>query len=439
MLTDLEPAAPTTRHWSWKKITLGIITLLTLLLLFLLSYDQELQPYDDLKPEPVTVAPEQNGYIYLKERWEKFPPLSKAERDDISQTLQGNKPWDPALLEQVRKGRETARDDLEAASRLPDFVVPPAAVSAMFEETHTWLLHPYSYLRLELEGAVLAGENARALESLSLLRKSTQRHLESRGNLIQFLVGLSVYSASILSASDLLDRVPLDEEQLSKLAGEWSSDPQLIPSWHAAMKWEAAGSRVMIGRVKSNDPAVALKTDFLHRILIKENQTANQIHRNIRHLMEAFSHPWPTLDAAKAAGYTVEETPAGWAGFLDPNAMGNSLAKGSTQILSIIPGIKTKAQFLPRALRVKIALLRWRLKHPGQWPATLTELVPAYLPAVPEDPWNGQPLLWDQASRTIYAVGSDWKPDLPVRKPGKRSSVLTDEHKSPSLLVEPTP
>jgi len=54
------------------------------------------------------------------------------------------------------------------------------------------------------------------------------------------------------------------------------------------------------------------------------------------------------------------------------------------------------------------------LVHPASWPSKFEELVPEFLPAVPLDPWIGDPLLWDAGTQVIYAVGQDWKPDLPT-------------------------
>jgi hypothetical protein len=55
------------------------------------------------------------------------------------------------------------------------------------------------------------------------------------------------------------------------------------------------------------------------------------------------------------------------------------------------------------------AALRWRLDHAGAWPARLEDLVPAYLPAVPEDPWSGAParIAGEGTSFRIWSVGED--------------------------------
>ena len=104
---------------------------------------------------------------------------------------------------------------------------------------------------------------------------------------------------------------------------------------------------------------------------------------------------------------------------------------------STISGFSNKSLFLPRALQVRIAIYRWRLKHPGQWPDKLEELVPEYLPEIPADPWNGKALTWDPTAHVILAVGSDWKPDVPKFRSGR--SWFSDEHQFPGLRCELPP
>lgn len=55
------------------------------------------------------------------------------------------------------------------------------------------------------------------------------------------------------------------------------------------------------------------------------------------------------------------------------------------------------------------AALRWRVEHGGAWPARVEDLVPAYVDAVPEDPWLGAPvrMAGDGVSFRIWSVGED--------------------------------
>ena len=57
-----------------------------------------------------------------------------------------------------------------------------------------------------------------------------------------------------------------------------------------------------------------------------------------------------------------------------------------------------------------VAIERWRLVHPGQLPDTLAELVPAYLAAVPLDPFDGQPVRYKKlpVGYVVYCLGLDF-------------------------------
>lgn len=61
------------------------------------------------------------------------------------------------------------------------------------------------------------------------------------------------------------------------------------------------------------------------------------------------------------------------------------------------------------ALKVAIALERFRLAHEGKIPATLNELIPDYLPEVPRDIFDGQPLRFKNLPRgyVLYSLGAD--------------------------------
>jgi len=61
-----------------------------------------------------------------------------------------------------------------------------------------------------------------------------------------------------------------------------------------------------------------------------------------------------------------------------------------------------------RCVLVAVAAERHRLRH-GAWPATAGELVPAFLPDIPPDPFDGQPLRYKRLPNgiVIYSVGAD--------------------------------
>jgi hypothetical protein len=65
-----------------------------------------------------------------------------------------------------------------------------------------------------------------------------------------------------------------------------------------------------------------------------------------------------------------------------------------------------------RCARVALAAERYRQKH-GNWPQSLADLAPQYVPAVPLDPFDGKPLRYRRTDRgaVVYSVGEDGRGD----------------------------
>ena len=65
----------------------------------------------------------------------------------------------------------------------------------------------------------------------------------------------------------------------------------------------------------------------------------------------------------------------------------------------VVHDAKTRAQVY--LSETALAIERYRLAHHDQLPATLQDLVPAYLPAVPADPFDGKPLRYQMSSERL--------------------------------------
>ena len=65
-------------------------------------------------------------------------------------------------------------------------------------------------------------------------------------------------------------------------------------------------------------------------------------------------------------------------------------------------------QTILRSLATACAVERYRMAH-GRLPATLEDLVPAFLPSVPTDPLTGQPLCYKPSESSSYLIyGTGW-------------------------------
>jgi hypothetical protein len=121
--------------------------------------------------------------------------------------------------------------------------------------------------------------------------------------------------------------------------------------------------------------------------------------RHYTRLIETARLPWPERRAALAA---LAPDPAGVPELARLVLLNEAQTAKSFQT----------AQARGRSAVAAVASERCRLRH-GDWPKSLTDLVPELLPAVPLDPFNGQPLRYRRLADgvAIYSVGADGTDD----------------------------
>ena len=74
---------------------------------------------------------------------------------------------------------------------------------------------------------------------------------------------------------------------------------------------------------------------------------------------------------------------------------------------SVTPSLAAQTEFSCAALAVQLAAEEFR-RDRGEYPASLEELVPGYLPEVPKDPFDdGRPIKYNPETRVLYTVGPD--------------------------------
>jgi len=81
-----------------------------------------------------------------------------------------------------------------------------------------------------------------------------------------------------------------------------------------------------------------------------------------------------------------------------------------------------------RVTETALAIERYRRSNSNSLPDSLSQLVPAYLPAVPADPFDGKPLRFKKRSEgyVVYSVGSDQQDDGGTERDPKKTNVRSD-------------
>jgi hypothetical protein len=119
-------------------------------------------------------------------------------------------------------------------------------------------------------------------------------------------------------------------------------------------------------------------------------------------MLAAASAPWPDrIDAISSAD----------AHGLPPQYFGPGVI--TRQRLEAFVSGGLRPMITNRAIRIAVAVERYRREHGEMLPETLQSLVPAYLPSVPIDPYTGQPMRFvkEQAGYVAYSVGSNRRDD----------------------------
>lgn len=90
-----------------------------------------------------------------------------------------------------------------------------------------------------------------------------------------------------------------------------------------------------------------------------------------------------------------------------PNAGASALRK--LGFGSFVKAIETSdlQEMRTAMLRTLLAIARYRTAYDGRLPATLDALVPEFLPAIPRDPFDGNPIRYDATRGLLWSIGTD--------------------------------
>ncbi len=444
MLPDREAPAPASPLWSCWKIFAWLLGLLVVFLAALLAYNTKLEPYDDLESTPTRVPDVRtNGYLMLKASWENWPAPDLKTRQQWSRVRDGAGPWDDTIADALNPSRHDLSGDLHQALAAPEWVAPlrDGNVSLVAPE-----LFEYAIMLNALEAAarqnLRTGNSAPAITMVQDLRTLSRREIKGSHSANDLRRACNVNMRTSLLTCAVLADGSLTEAQLLQLVSAWEED-QLSP---VELGDSVAGDRLFMttyflraGYEEDFFGSSAMRP--LRKLTTKPNASLNLLHQILRLQKTKGLTTAPSRETsvfAEVERLTFQRE--GVLRFFDANLSGRQIIQ---QFPWFFQGnlLDYSREFLfeTRAVRVAIAIKRWQLKHPGQIPAQLEDLVPEYLNSIPADPWDGSPLRWSAADQIIYAVGPDWTPDVPVIPSSDRNWIVYWDVDPGLRLVMPPP
>jgi hypothetical protein len=279
---------------------------------------------------------------------------------------------------------------------------------------------------------VQIGDYAGATGDVLRIHRLAQRFGEGSDSLMHAMTALIIAGIANTAAVELFDSRALPDQDLARLAQAWRQETP----WPEIFRRSLAGEYQHISKTMevltaedyylSNQAAVHQLNQVTDRIGgwqhykesawarfwsiwlyygLQPNTTRCLILEEIRpaqRVLEGTYATRPSLPSyaffSKMVGVALRRG--------EPNFIGRETASDLGSLLGGVAGSGFRVMAQERLLRSGLALRQYYNEHQAL-PAKLADLVPQYLKAVPEDPFDGQPLRYDPERRILYVVGKE--------------------------------
>ena len=437
-------------------ILAGSLALFLGLMLFAFAADEAPSDASDLRVTFRRPPETQNAYAQLVTLVPTLPPEPKsgtAEERHFTQILDDKVAWDQAVVAAVL-GRYPPglTDSVRSILDAPESEAPELkSYNDIVPEIGRFRSLGF-FLTRQAALAWHAGDHVTAAELNLLALKLGKRISQSQGPLITVLTGTALENVALASIQKHADDGSITPQVLhSYLAriGQYELNPA---AYHTAYKLEhVAFIRAAADLRTSSSVGTGLFGSGKKSLVwLRAVPGAYQPNRTIRWHADFVRASIAGDDPTRPAGMKTPEEQAladylsaPWPGRAQ-NCVGRELLDIATPTIQVFAnGHRSRATL--RLTLVYVALRLYQSEHAGALPGTLDELVPAYLPVVPLDPFDGQPLHYSLALTTIWSVDRDRRTvtdsdgDLPRGMPAARLRFARPPVVLPAFAEEPAP
>lgn len=252
---------------------------------------------------------------------------------------------------------------------------------------------------LSLESHVRAhrGDAAGVVESLVTMHRLGEC-LDSEPILISQLVRVAIHSMAVEQTRRMLSEVNFSDNQLARLQREFSPT-DFATSFQQAM----LGERVFgITTLNMQDIGAATGEPMPPGLTLLRESNLVAYLDHMEKLIAASKLPYAEGQQAFEAVDLQMKDASAW------EQLNQAIARTLTPSVQAAQTASTRGDAANRMIVALIAAKRFQLQH-GDLPQRLEQLAPEFLPQVPFDPFDGQPLKYsvNRGIVRIYSVGKD--------------------------------
>ena len=410
------PSLPRRKRW-WRilrKLTVafGLLLLAGVFWLFVCP-DEPPPDVRDIVIAPLTLPDDQNAYVLAnKAAALAQEKLSGADGDRLKEMAQGEN-WDSALAKQWLDGTDAIWPLWEQVARTPrGQMPPPKGLGDIFPLLPFRRIESLAQIRARDLG--LRGHPDEAVKAVLTILQANRRIEGSRVVLIQYIDAATQTNTALATLRDVAVKSGPSAATLRQILAQLGESRPSKDSFGYAVRSELVllddSMRILMSGVTSDGEKVSIWQRLAVKIprLFQPNKTRRIYVDNIREALKAIDLPGDLLENLRRAALPVVTLGGGYQGagaFWPDNIIGRRLLGiVNPGWVTLLKTVRLREQSRLSATELFLALLLYHREH-GELPATLDALVPTYLPAVPRDYFDGQPIRYSRELRAVWSVG----------------------------------
>ncbi len=279
-------------------------------------------------------------------------------------------------------------------------------------------------LYLDVHQAIAEKNLDQAIQKVSIRLDLARLEAENSLSLIQYLIARAYLNYALTDIVTVAQQPDITAEQLQQLAALFHRLPDQEHILRRTIKGEYQFAKTIM-----NDWGNPSNIPGEYRTLLRFGFLLNTTLRDYAQLMR---------DVLQSIPVSFEDIPplpeaaSCWYSWMIPNSKGRLVFEEIRHAVYIMVHLHVYDKAAQTAAETIVALHRYKQQH-HVLPDSLEALVPDFLPAVPIDPYDEQPMRYHPEQNIIYFVGGNMTDD---GGQGKRSYEVIHHRSEPDIVFD---
>ncbi len=399
----------------WRYTWRGGVGIFCAILVGLLacSFDDELLDTSALRYEPRAIPENENAYLVLEQAARRIEQSDGFDRTDLTQAVQ-SRLYDPDEAMAWLDEREFVIESIRDAAALSHAQWPPLHGFSEFLKPRPSLRAIGEIGTLRVRQMRESGNPSESIHLLSDLRKVGRLVRQSRGDVLTAVNAWAIQATADLETYALISDPRLNRAELTTFSALVASTRPTREDFAQLVAQDLIYKKMIVAAYEGSPGELSKATGESWRkaclyhlpFLYKPRQSLNYV-------IPAFLI-LPTLADVPLA--ELRSCPKLELGFLcsQYGEASNHLGKQLAHDALVPSAFYTLEARLGEQTRISLAetLIALRLYHDDhgrRLPAALDELVPAYLPSLPRDYFDGVSIKYSRELRAVWSAGPEGK------------------------------